>query len=312
MIIFANLDCEARWGGRPLPQRVARRVSAAAALLAAFARDDDERVEIYAPAAIEAARVQLPNVTMKVGAPARWDLAWADPAAKAANDRRVAAALAHELHIALPGARVIESLAALDAHLAQAAPARWVCKAPWTAAGRDRAFGEGAGIGAEQRVYIGRLLERFGAVLFEPWLDRVLDIGVCAELDRAGRLTGEAPHTLLSDPRGAFVGIDLAPPPLPAADRDLLARTLDASGRALHALGYAGPLTLDAFVYRAGEAQRLHPLCELNARHTFGHVARALARRYGTRTLGFGVAPPGARVLVGPGDGDPTTAWAAS
>lgn len=313
MIIFANLDCEARWGGRPLPQRVARRVSAAAALLAAFAGDDDEHIEIYAPATVDAARVQLPNVTMKVGVPARWDLAWADPAAKAANDRRVAAALAHELHVGLPGAHVIESLAALDAHLAATAPARWVCKAPWTAAGRDRAFGEGTSVGAEQRVYIGRLIERFGALLFEPWLDRVLDIGVCARLDRAGQLTAEAPHTLLSDPRGAFVGIDLASPPLAPADRDLLARTLDAAAGTLHALGYAGPLTLDAFVYRDGEAQRLHPLCELNARHTFGHVTRALARRYGTRTLGFGASPPpGARVLVGPGDGDPTTAWAAS
>ena len=42
----------------------------------------------------------------------------------------------------------------------------------------------------------------------------------------------------------------------------------------------------------------LHAPCEINARHTFGHVAHALHRRFGARVLGFGEPPPGARVLV--------------
>src|SRR6187551_3199246 len=92
MIIWANLDCEARWGGGSLPQHVARRVSAAAALLAAFAAEG-ESVEIYAPAAVDPDRIKVANVTMHVGRPSTWDLAWADPDAKAANDRRVALAL---------------------------------------------------------------------------------------------------------------------------------------------------------------------------------------------------------------------------
>src|SRR5687767_13425865 len=88
MIIWANLDCEARWAGGALPQHVARRISAASALLAGFA-PADQLVEIYAPAAIVNERVLLPNVTMRTGNPAHWDLAWADPSAKAANDRRL-------------------------------------------------------------------------------------------------------------------------------------------------------------------------------------------------------------------------------
>ncbi len=311
MIIYANLDCEARWGGRSLPMHVARRISAAAALLAAFAAED-ESVEIYAPAAVNSDRIKLPNVTMREGAPARWDLAWADPTAKAANDRRVALALNDQLDTTLRGAREIKSLAELDAQLATITTPRWVCKAPWTAAGRDRAHGEGTTVSGEQRVYIGRLIERFGAVLFEPWLDRVLDIGVCAHLDAEGRVAAERPHTLLSDARGGFVGIDLAEPSLHDLDRDLLARSVEAAGAALHCLHYAGPFTVDAFVYREGEAEVLHPICEINARHTFGHVARALHRRLGTRVLGFGTPPAGARVLVAPGDGDPITAWALS
>ena len=310
MIIWANLDCEARWGAAMLPQHVAKRVSAAAALLAALA-PHDEPVEIYAPATVNPERIKLPNVTMRAGAPSRWDLAWADPDAKAPNDRRVAAALAHELGIALPSARTVTTIGELDAHLATVTHPRWVCKAPWTAAGRDRAFGEGSTVSGEQRVYITRLLERFGAVVFEPWLDRVLDIGVCAQLDAEGRVRSEAPHTLLTDQRGAFVGIDLTAPSLHPDDRLALANTVDAAGSALHCLGYAGPFTVDAFVYRSGEAQTLHTLCELNARHTFGHVARALGKRLGTRKLGFGTPPEGAQVLVAATADDPVTAWAA-
>lgn len=308
MIIWANLDCEARWGGGALPGRVARRVSAASALLAAFA-PEGEPVDIYAPAAVAPARIALPNVTMHVGTPPRYDLAWADPDAKAANDRRVAAALTASQGRALPGARVIESLAELDAHLAAIGATRWVCKAPWTAAGRDRAHGEGRTAESELRVYIGRLLQRFGALVFEPWCDRVLDLGVCGWLDREGRVTAEAPHTLLSDARGGFLGIDLAEPPLADDHRHVLASTVSAAGAALHALGYRGPFSIDAFVYRDGNAQVLHAPCEINARHTFGHVARALAKRFGTRVLGFGTPPPGARVFVAAAEDDPVAAW---
>ncbi|HEY5928324.1 MAG TPA: hypothetical protein VIV11_41835, partial [Kofleriaceae bacterium] len=259
MIIWANLDCEARWGGGVLPQTVARRVSAASALLAVLA-PEGQPVEIYAPAAIDSDRIKLPNVTMRTGNPAHWDLAWADPNAKAANDRRVALALGEQLEIGLRGARAVTSLDELDAHLAALRPTRWVCKAPWTAAGRDRAHGEGSTLSGELRVYVGRLLERFGALLFEPWLDRVLDVGVCAQLGRDGDVTAQAPHTLLSDARGSFLGIDLAEPQLHDNDRELLARTIDAAGSALHCLGYAGPFTVDAFVYRDDDSHVLHPL----------------------------------------------------
>jgi hypothetical protein len=132
---------------------------------------------------------------------------------------------------------------------------------------------------------------------------------VCAQLARDGRVTAERPHTLLSDARGGFIGIDLAEPALREDDRELLASTVAAAGSALHCLGYAGPFTVDAFVYRDDGTLLLHPLCELNARHTFGHVARGLRARLGTRVLGFGTPPAGARVLVAPSDDDPVTAW---
>lgn len=292
MIILANLDCEARWAGSPLGGRVLRRISALSPLLAYLAPADDD-AEVWAPAAVDPARLSIGRpVTMRVGAPPRWDLAWAQPGAKAANDRRLALAVHERLGTQLAGQRAIASVDELPQQ------GTWVAKAPWTAAGRDRIHGHGAPTG-EQRVYAGRLLARCGALLVEPWLERRLDLGVTARVE-AGRVTAAPPHTLLCDARGAFLGIDLTEPPLPRDHRATLDAFVAAAGDALAATGYAGPFTVDAFVHPGG----LHA-CEINARHTFGHVARAI----GARVLGFSPPPPGARVLVAPTVDDATTAW---
>jgi hypothetical protein len=304
-IVYANVDQEARWAGVTLPAHVLRRISAAAALLSAFGDGD---VEIWAPAAVDAARLQL-SVTMRVGRPSTFDLAWADPNAKAANDRRLALEVATTLAVALPNAGTIHSLEELDA--AADTVGRWVCKAPWTSAGRDRTQGQGAASG-ETRVYLTRLLERFGALVFEPWMDRMFDLGVCAVIDDTGRVTAQEPHTLLCDLRGGFLGIDLAPPPLTTSEHALLSRTVIGTGEALAQRGYRGPFTIDAFVYSGSDgARNLHPLCEINARYSFGHVARALAARFGTGVLGFGPPPPDATIFVAPAADDPFTAWGA-
>ena len=297
MIIYANLDQEARWSGLGLPAHVARRISALSALLAAFAPAGED-VEIFAPAAVDPARVNL-AATMRTGTPARFDLAWADPAARAVNDRRFALAVARELGGALPGARAITAGDELDA---VAWPARWVCKAAWTAAGRDRAHGEGAPVG-ELRARVANLIARAGACVLEPWLDRIADFGACGAVDAAGRVTDHEPHALVVDARGRFRGIERRAPDLAAAERAELERAFAAAGAALARAGYAGPFGIDGFVYRdATGARAFHAPCEINARHTFGHVAHAL----GCRVLGFGPPPPGATILV---DGE-VTAWA--
>jgi hypothetical protein len=319
--LLGNLDCEARWAGVALPEAVQRRISLYAALFAACAPGDPEPGgapdELWVPRPIDPARLiaharWIPPV-VRVGTPPTLDLAWADPDARRANDRSRTLAIAEALGVALPGARVIGSLAELDAHLAGFAGATarpWICKARWTAAGRDRAHGAGGTASGELRSRLGRLLERFGPLVFEPWLDRVADLGVCGEIGPGGEITVAEPHRLITDPRGGFLGIELAP----AIDR-AMAGPLDATARAAAALlaaqtGYHGPFAIDAFVYRDGGAHHLHPLCELNARYTFGWIARGLARRLGIRRLGFDAPPPGATVLIAPGD-DRVTAWCA-
>jgi len=311
-VIHANLDCEARWAGGALPGGIATRVSHYAALLSALAPAGAALVEVWAPAAIEVARLAmvpgLPRPVMRTGTPPATALAWAAPGARAVNDRRLALALGEQLGCSLPGARVIHGIDEVAPAARTALGPRWVAKSPWTTAGRDRCHGEGTPT-AEQATRLGRLLARAGALVLEPWVERVLDVGVCARVE-AGEVHARAPHGLVTDARGTFLGIDLTPPALLAAEHARLEVTVHAVGAALHARGYAGPFAIDAFVYTAGGERRLHPLCEINARHTFGWVAHALAARLGSTHLGFGAPPPGARVLITPA-GDGITAWVA-
>ena len=294
--IDANLDIEARWAGAPLPIAIATRVSYYAALTWALA-PAKAQVRIYAPASVDAARIDLPvaMATGKLGRPA--DLVWANPAQKAANDRRLAMQLAAAHGIGVPGAHAISAVDEL------ALDGPWVAKGLWTSAGRDRCHGSGA-LASDQRTRVTRLIERFGAVVVEPWLPRALDLGVCAWIADEG-VRVDPPHGLVTDARGTFLGIDLAAPVLVGDERARLVTFVSAAGEKLRALGYRGPIAVDAFI--AG-TERMLCVCEINARYSFGWIARALGERFGTTRLGFSAAPPEARVLIDPAN-DGITAW---
>jgi hypothetical protein len=311
--LLGNLDCEARWAGVVLPEAVQRRISLYATLFAACVADDDRAPhQLWVPARVDPARlVAAPGWTPPVprtgDPPGNIDLAWADPTAREANDRSRTLAIAQALGVALPGARIVGSLSELDDHLAGFTGRPWICKARWTAAGRDRARGVGA-LDGERRAQVGRMLERFGPLVFEPWLDRVADIGVCGTI-AAGEVAVLEPHRLRTDPRGGFLGIELAAIDRAIAD-PVQAVARAAASRLFAQTGYQGPFAIDAFVYRDHGSQALHPLCEINARYSFGWIAHGLARRLGIQQLGFDAPPHGATVLIAPAD-DRVAAWCA-
>ena len=211
-----------------------------------------------------------------------------DPAtARACNDRRFAFHLAERQGWTLPGARIIESLDDLPAG-ADGHP--WIGKAIFSAAGRERAR---ISQPDEQRRRLERLLSRFGALVVEPWVDRVLDLGCAGIVDAdAGRIDVFPPHRLDCDAAGVFraaiiddSGATVAEPAVLAAVRD----SAQAAGDALAAAGYRGPFSVDAYLWRdrAGAVQ-LQRMSEVNARLTFGLVARAAAERAGTSGGGGG------------------------
>jgi hypothetical protein len=133
-------------------------------------------------------------------------------------------------------------------------------------------------------------------VCFEPYLHRVADIAVCGTVGEALELA--APHTIHTDARGGFRGIGLGPTQLEAGERDQLVATAERVAVALRGAGYRGRFGLDAFVYDDAGSRRVHPICEINPRWTFGHVAVALGDRFASTTLGFGPAPAAAKVLI--------------
>lgn len=308
-VIHANLDIEATWVRMNLPTKIRERISLYASLLAALAPPENTApVEVYAPAPIDPRRLLTTTgwtpPTMKVGKPRYAQLAWASPDARAVNDRAFALSIATTEGAALPGARVIDSVEAL-AEIRGA----WVCKAPWTTAGRDRCHGEGPPT-AELRTRLERLLAQFGSLMLEPWCERICDAGIVGFAFAEGVFVA-APHGLVTDARGTFLGIDLATTGLVPGEAEYLVEIAHAVTRALGDAAYTGPFSVDAFVYRGPAGERvLHPLCEINARFTFGHVAHALGTRLGITRLGFSAAPDGATVLIAPA-GDGVTAWVA-
>lgn len=232
--------------------------------------------------AVAAAR-RSTDVAADDGAPLH-ELLWTLPppapeAAARVNHRGFCLAVARELGCALPGARLVASPAELEPGDA------WVVKACFSAAGRDRlVHRDGGGLDAKARRTLERLFALHGPLLFEPWMERTDDFGCAALLTpRTTRIAGF--HRQLVDRQGRFTGLELEVrpdgfPELSNDERQRLERTLDGVSKALREAGYLGPFGIDCWRYRLDDGTiAFHPLGEINARMTFGLVARALVDR---------------------------------
>lgn len=276
---LANLDVEDTWARRaglhpPTLSPRARTVAAHQGLLCAVLAPEADVLWTLAPVdpACRAAASGLPRPALRSGPrPAQAIGRWGQPEAFRVGHRRWAFEHGATWGTAAEDAAFIDTLQAFDAHPACAGA--WVAKAPYAAAGRHRVHGHGPSPPAPTRRALERLLKAYGELLLEPWLERAADFG-CA-VDTGGAKI----HVLHVDGRGAFAGIGPVPPGgLPGDDATRIRRVAAQVGRDLAAAGYHGPFGIDAFRYRDAEGQmRLRAVCEVNARHTFGHVAHALA-----------------------------------
>ena len=170
-----------------------------------------------------------------------------------------------------------------------------VLKQAYGLAGHDMIRLWEPGIMDTQRRWIEKALEGRHPLLVEPWLERVLDFSVQLEMTHGGlKLCGYT--GLVNDQRGQFqanwadstatrrIPGDLprpfleqlgVPTKLHQFYREVFAR-LEA---ALGAVGYFGPLGIDAFIYRdAGGSLRLKPIVEINLRHTMGRLTLELMK----------------------------------
>lgn len=358
--VVANLDVEDAWARlarpflpRPQLRRAVRaRIAALGSLLRVYCEPDDRLwlVDALDPARLPDGNLPRPHLengnenepvhrTLTWGPSPDWSAgqAAAGQAAEAAarvNDRTHTLSLARRLGVDLPGSRAIGSVDELEAVLGSAdAPHAWVLKAPLCAAGRHRLLCR-PGLPAVGPEAVRRLLRAHGEAVFEPWMERTDDYGVLFRVqgDPDAPLA-EAPsfHRQLVDSRGGFLGIEIpgeadGAPFLGADELDTLHALVGRVAASLAEAGYRGPVGIDFWRYRQGDREILHPLGEINARLTFGRVARDLRARLFPEAgpeHGFelrfarGAAPPEdlnhvdlLRPLLLPGPDDPTAAWA--
>ncbi len=249
--------------GRPLPRLCSGRLPTDASALLLWAQT----------ARSARLRAPPPEAAVNSGLAARlWSLPPSEPAvAQRANDRRRWLGWALQHGLALPGATVCRSRAQVCAALAEAeSSGDWVLKAPFSAAGRARLRSSGPPQAATwQR--IERLLHLYGSLVYEPWLQRHKDFGYLGWVED-GEVQLLGGHRLLVEPGGGFRGIALQRPGC-EAELKAVARQV---GSALAESGYQGPFGIDAFEHAGG----LHPLVEVNARLSFGHLARVYAELF--------------------------------
>jgi hypothetical protein len=192
---------------------------------------------------------------------------------------------------------------------------QWRAKRAFGMAGRGQRTIAAGRVSEADRAFLRASVERDGGIQIEPEVDIVRELSIHGLLTARGELTlGPALEQhcdatgqwLASTPLASSPLAPLASTPLAShadaatlgaeADRildDVTARalasyadaaTLDAALRAeatrvaaaLHAAGYFGPFGVDAYEYRAGDAIRLNPRSEINARYSMGFAASGL------------------------------------
>ena len=192
-------------------------------------------------------------------------------------------ALRRELDSAHPGTALITSLPQAQRALEEldrvhSEPSAWVFKGCLSAAGRKRLIGQGRGLTRDEELELRRLLDAQGALLLEPWVERNLDFGVLGRVEEED-VRVESLHQQFLSPRGQVESLVVWPDalcPLSQKMREAIRQAAREVGRGLQALGFRGVYGVDGYVH--GE-NRLHSVCEINPRWTFGRVAQALRAR---------------------------------
>lgn len=220
-----------------------------------------------------------------------------DEAVRAANSRRTSATLEQDWGAGLPGAGPATSLEQIEEQIAKLGLSHcWVIKAEFGMSGRERLIGSGLPTGPD-RNWIVRRLAADGIVFFEPWVERLAEVGIQIEVPRRGPplLLGIAP--MLVNARGQYAGSQIVSQAITTPEwAACVMIALDAATH-LQTLGYFGPLGIDAMHYRDSSGNdRYRPLQDINARWTMGRLSlgfRRLLSHGESACWHHGANPPG-------------------
>ena len=195
-------------------------------------------------------------------------------------------------------ARTAGDVREVMAHWRAAGFGEVVCKAPFGLAGRGMIRMRGASPAAHEAAWLERTLTEQGAVVVEPWLERVADYSVHYDCEPGGRPRLRGIVRLHCDGGGRFLGCEAARSfsrllsgecvrawQESGADSFYREQLPEALRPLLDAAGFRGWLGCDAFLHRnADGCVRLRPLVEINPRCTMGRVTLELRRFAGPET----------------------------
>lgn len=211
-----------------------------------------------------------------------------------ANSREFSSRLEHAWNIALPEAGPAASMSDVEQRLnLLSAPnerPRWVVKAQFGMAGRERLLGSGP-LAPPAEGWIRKRLAEDGLVFVEPWVDRVFEVGLQFDVPRSGTpvLLGCVP--LLSNAGGQYRGSWFAPPAALTTTQIVPASTIEVcknAARRAQEIGYFGPLGIDVMCYRSADGEPAwRPLQDINARWTMGRLSLGLRRLLQPGECGF-------------------------
>ncbi len=177
-----------------------------------------------------------------------------------------------------------EVIRKIESHLTYGRQA--LLKAPYACAGRGHLRVNTDSVPEKTRGWIDNTLAAHGAIVVEPWLDRVLDFSALYEMKAGGEVTLVGLTRMENDAAGRFLGIRVSPKWGNVLEPEM-AEFLFREARAMEIYqnmipghlgkilpGCTGPLCVDAMVHRRVDGSlALKPVVELNVRMTMGRIA---------------------------------------
>jgi hypothetical protein len=197
------------------------------------------------------------------------------------NSRRFSFQQEQHENVELPGSAMIQSLDQLDDILRNQKDDRqsWVLKAEFSMSARERLLGIGRSMSVPDRNWASKRLKRESVLFFEPWVQRIAEVGLQFDIpiSEPPELLGITP--LLADSHGRYCGSGFD---TEAASNQNWKSAIDIAKRAceeMQSRGYFGPVGIDAVRYLDdyGEEQ-IRPLQDINARWTMGRLSLGLRR----------------------------------
>lgn len=185
------------------------------------------------------------------------------------NDRRFSL----ELGAVLPGQRCVTTLEEVVEALSLPSPrGNWLLRRPHGFAGRGRRRARPDEVLGDAKSWIEASLRYSGALVVEPWVERVADYGLHGHVSAAGVVVLGEPTWQQMTEDGAWIETRrVRSGELGRDEAYSLVMAAKAVADALAKAGYFGPFGIDAFRWRDEHGKlQWNPRCEINARYSMG------------------------------------------